>query len=460
MNQDEFAKAINQGLGRAIQHLQTHDAEPRLAAIEYACLKNTAYDPQCEETRDAYLFEIIELTGQSAYFLDRITQHLFLAEENYDLAQLYALTRMFAQTDFPEARKFLYERFDKFVTQKEMGGLDGDPWHRGMISLFSEDLLKLDGLDGLIWVADRLGQELNKPEDYYIDDSVLYEANERFGKNEVNNLFANLSTTNPNISIYSETLFVQEQKQLANRAKARKNRGYVDYQTFKTNLMRYEKGKVPLYISTGWSKRTATDKDLEEAALALLEISEPNLLAVYLRIFRWRRFPLGHDILLNHSQNEDEHVSHFAIEALVHVEHAEVRDLAIGLLELKTSAPLAIPLFTNNFYAGDLDLIRNAFNFIETSDDWHDFGWSFKRFFEVNLIPEAQDLLINLYEHTPCANCRLEFIKFMQQTNTLPNWIIEEGCFDCDSEIREFCKDISMAQSGRNFTFHVSRIKL
>ena len=50
MNQAEFAKAINQGLGRAIQHLQTHDAEPYLAAIEYACLNNTAYDPQCEET--------------------------------------------------------------------------------------------------------------------------------------------------------------------------------------------------------------------------------------------------------------------------------------------------------------------------------------------------------------------------------------------------------------------------
>ena len=468
MNQAEFAKAINQGLGRAIQHLQTHDATPYLAAIEYACLNNTAYDPQCEATRDAYLFEIIQLTGQSAYFLDRITRHLFLAEEYDDLAQLYRLTRMFVQIDFPETRKVLYERFDKFVTEKEMGGSDGSPWHRGMITKFSEELIILDSLDAVLWITNRLGQELNKQEDYYIDDSVLYEANEHFGKNEVANTLTDLAATNPNISAYTKELQAQEQKRTSHQPnKTNRKRNFESYKEFKQKLLNYE-GDIPPYIPIGWSNRVnwgnkqSANEDtavFNEAATDLLQTKEPRLLTAYLRIF-WRNpFPLGCEPLFPFTKHDDEEVVEAALDALAHFEHPTIRELAVTNLQRKEHIASAINMLTKNFHEGDFQLIADALTAVASGDDWHDVGWVFHRgLMKSHLSPEAADCLIMLYENTPCSNCRLEFIKFMNQTNTLPNWIIEEGCFDCDPEIRQFCKELSIVQSEKNFTHHESRI--
>jgi hypothetical protein len=73
----QFKRALEPGLGRAIQHLRNNDPTPYpyLDAILEACFKHSVFDPQCNESLGPYLFEAIKLTGKLSMFRARFGKH-------------------------------------------------------------------------------------------------------------------------------------------------------------------------------------------------------------------------------------------------------------------------------------------------------------------------------------------------------------------------------------------------
>lgn len=435
MNEDEFSKAIRKGLGRIIPYLQTHDAQPFIDTIMYACLHNTAYDPQCEGSRAAYLFEIIQLTGQEAFFMERITKQLYTTEAQDDLVQLFELTRRFAQTTFPEARQTLYQRFEQFVEHREMESEIGDPFHRAVVFLFSGELMVLDGLDGFVWIADCLGSKILRDQAYLVDECVLSEAQEQFGESVVSVLLSQLTPTSQNIAAYATAIDKNLERIRESPSRTKDAR---DYQSLKTKLLSWE-GNIPRSIPMIWGKKHATDQELIEAANDMLNITDPPLLTAYLRIFSWRQFPLDHVILMQLAQTEDKEIAAAALQALSNITHPDIRNLGIELLSARKHIDVAIELLTNNLAAGDLEIVYQALDSIDTSEDWHDAGFAFERLIQSNPTPEAQEILIMLYENTPCSYCRRYFIEEMAKSLTLPEWILSEARFDSDYDTRAFC---------------------
>ncbi|MCL4265128.1 MAG: hypothetical protein KJ069_18070 [Anaerolineae bacterium] len=436
MDESEFSKAITQGLGRVIPYLQTHDALPFMDAILEACLHNTTCDPQSEGSRAAYLFEVIHLTGQVSFFKDHIVKQLELAEDYHDLTQLFELARMFAQLENQDARQVMYRHLMKAI---EQSNVEGTPYNIGLVDALADELMELDGLDGFLFVIDQIGAKLQQDDTHRIDDCILREAKYRFGDNEVDEFIVQFSATNPNVGAYARA--IDEYLKRIHESSPPAKCSY-DYKAFKARLLNWQ-GNIPPFIPIVWGNKHATDQELVEAATDIINITEPNLLTAYLRIFRWRRFPLDHTILMNLAQAEDEQIAIAALDALGNITHPDVRHLALGLLSTKTHIALAIKLLTSNPSNCDFELIYQALDSVYTSDDWHDVGWSFKRLVEIRPSPEARDVLITLYENIPCSNCRRAFIKAMQKSFVLPDWIINEGKYDSDSDIRAFCIELT-----------------
>lgn len=68
----EFAPILTIGLGRALLHLREHDAAPYRKAILHACLHSMVYDRQTEHSREQYLLDIINLTGERDFYRSHI----------------------------------------------------------------------------------------------------------------------------------------------------------------------------------------------------------------------------------------------------------------------------------------------------------------------------------------------------------------------------------------------------
>ncbi len=110
---DEFEKQLRQGRGGVILYTLTHIPLPEnyREALLNACLNDLRYDHQCEHSRGEYVFELIQIAGNSDYYRGQILTKLKTMdaseETKYDLLQLMHLTRLFAQSGDLEARNAL-----------------------------------------------------------------------------------------------------------------------------------------------------------------------------------------------------------------------------------------------------------------------------------------------------------------------------------------------------------------
>src|SRR5262245_4489276 len=103
------------GLGRAILHLQQHNAAPYRDAVLHTCLHNTIYDRQIEGGKGAYVHDIIELTGDKTFYRQQILDTAAtITGEVYDrdASHMFDMVQVFAQHGDEQARKVIYDLFD------------------------------------------------------------------------------------------------------------------------------------------------------------------------------------------------------------------------------------------------------------------------------------------------------------------------------------------------------------
>lgn len=60
---DEFARIIEASLGRAVRMARHHRSAVYREAILNACLHNTVFDPQVEDSKAVYLLDLIRSSG-------------------------------------------------------------------------------------------------------------------------------------------------------------------------------------------------------------------------------------------------------------------------------------------------------------------------------------------------------------------------------------------------------------
>lgn len=422
---DEFARVLRIGLGRAVLFLRERDTRPYRETILHACLRNMAYDPQLEGSRARYLFDVIEATGDAASFLQPVTAALVDARGYWDTEQLFDLAVCFAQAGYDAARDAVYAKFDRSDAEEPFLGAGA--------------LVDLDGLDGLLHVADRLGQALLTDPQMNIEPHGLWLAQEQFGAETVHRSLADFAGKNPHIAAYLQAVVAERERQAQHPASPRATLETADYATVKAAIAEYGSRGVGVVVLQRWG-RQASDTDLARAAADLLAETDEDRRVAYLRIFRKRRFPLDPGPLLPLVRHPNDRLAAEAFNALSLITDARVRALALDLLEDDGLAGArrgrGAELLEQNPAPGDVVLMTRLLSQRRDPEELHSLGFGILDLLAAHPAADAAPALLALYEFGPCSVCRGRCVERLHDHRALPDWLVEECQHDADLDLR------------------------
>ena len=206
----EFMKQAKIGNGRAYSIFAVNRESDFTEQVLDLCVHNYGYDPQCEGDRADYALQFIrELEeSQRQKVLAAVKKQLSEIEISWDwdIDQLFKLAALLSKLYDTEFGEILRKRFDT-CSRDEL-------WEFPKVSL-----LMLDGFDGMVRLAQRLGKMLLTDEEWWEDDSDMYcVPNMKF--EEVKERLTELSKTDGNIKTYlDEVNDVEESEKRRERYK-------------------------------------------------------------------------------------------------------------------------------------------------------------------------------------------------------------------------------------------------
>lgn len=420
MDLDEFARVATAGLGRAILHLQTHDSSPYRTAVLEACLHDTRYDSQSEESREQYLFELINLTGEPGFYRDHLLRAFRRVWHESDYDQIVSIIGLFAREGDKEARQLLYDAYTASA-----------PWDA---SRLPDVIVELDGTAGLLFVAERL------PTETYDGDLIIHPpsylvhlASEKDDPKSVQRALAKAAPTSPRLAAFRAAARPPSaRRRAASDRVARLLQQPPDYKYVRRRLAAGAHDAGTLLSLWG---RHATESEIERAAADLLRESDPRRVRAYLRLFHHRRFPLDPAPLLDLAESAPERgIAHAALFALKMVADPRVRARALDLLSWGDGR--GARLLTANYEDGDYARIEQALLTWRDRDGLEDLGWGLQDVVEAHPIAEAAPALLALYERGPCSQCRRSAVDRLRQIAELPAWLGAECRYDASPAIR------------------------
>jgi hypothetical protein len=403
-----------------------------------ACLHARSYDPQCEGGRAEWLFDILtgpRVSGELARTLvDRLGEP---SPDHWDTTQRTYLARELARRGFDAARSYLYSCLRREEDSADVTGV--------------EDIIALDGADGLIHVATRLGEMLRDDPSFWSDDRALKHFDETRGEGAARRILDAAAAHSGPIAVYLRHIDAREPpEQEANRA-------YVDLADVRfkpgaankhVDRMRSisaeavihdietEDPGVNLYWFWGWS-RNADDESLGRVFEAMLHQAHPGRLVKYLRVFSRRPLAAFDPRMLPFADHPDLEVRRLAHVALSNYAHAEVRSLALRKIAMGQSSEKIIPLLAKNYRTGDAHLIERVLMTPPDREELHSLVSDLAEVIRANPVSELSRTMLFVYEESPCSLCRHEAVKALRHCASAPSWLLEEGRHDASDEIRE-----------------------
>jgi hypothetical protein len=457
MNKRTFRRALRYGFGRAILHLQQHDAAQYRDDIVDGCLHDWTGLPNHHYRRADYMFEIVSLTGERDYYRDHILKAVGSASDDLDGHHVFELARLLADAGDEAARDALdraWERmpFDVYLAYNVIA-------FHGSAGLARVVQMRLDRIDadGEIRTADDI-----------IGWWVIDDANERWGKRAVAAAMRDAGRADSRI------------KALWTDVRQRVAQGRQDQEASSDPPpLAYE--QVQPYLAwpgsdppdwdpfglalDGW-RREAPDDEWRQMAeeLAVLPVDDlrwqhaldwlygrraypgdPDRLIATVRAARLDRYPTNP---YNAYIPTTERVALDAMQALAQMTHPAVRSFALELLETSKWTGEAARLLARDFWPaagmlageyvdGDLELLATTFRRERSEQQRHGICGAVLAI-DKQLEPvEAPPVLLLLYEHIRCFECREDLLVRLIDHAALPAAIAAECCFDADIVLRE-----------------------
>lgn len=426
LNKSEFEKSLRIGLGSAILHLQSQDYSLYEDSILNACLHNISYDPQIEGYKTSYLIDIIKLTDNVGFFREQILQATSLIDEDtdyHDVRHLVELTSAFAKEGDSEARKIIYNIFNANLE-------DEDP-------LGGRNIIEIDGIEGFVYVATKLGDLKQNDTEPKADDYYLWTLEEIIGEETAKIQLSEIRQLNKSLDFYLNLVEKSRYKPKSSREVFAPAQTYAEVKATSKNI-----SSNLVY----WGQ-TASKDDLELVAYEFIKEHDPNSVVQYLRLFRRVPFPLEPQLLFRFMDMEHPSgifLSAMTISALALIEHPSVRELALSLINEDKHSGLAVRLLARNYEEVDWKLIENLGEKITDPDEYHDFARSVQDVFELQSSSSATQTLRNMYYNNPCSFCREIVLDRLHRIGGLNTTILDECRYDSNLDIREWTEKITL----------------
>lgn len=440
-----FEHVLRAGLGRAVLYLRQHDPAPHRQTILNACLHNVALDRQLEGTRVEYLLDILDATHEVEFYQTQVLnalEKLTEVTDEYDIDLLYALAMTFAQRGDVQARTAIYRKFD---TMPGLGGFTG-----------ANAIIDLDGLNGFLYAAKRLREELLTHGDEFVVGENIYFLDEPFAKVlkartwkvQVKQLYGQ----EPHVGWYIRGIVAETETPTTVAGPKPFDLASFPYEGIKSLIDHSNPKNSERWRLWSWGKQASTD-DILRAATDLLAETDPQQLLLYVDIFRKRAFPLepiklvelaknGHDPLMlrGPGANQTDHLALWAINALENVAHPDVRACALDSIRTGYLVARMVGLLKSNFVDGDWAIIQKLTDRDSDPDEYHTLGFNVWELFDRHPVQAAVGSLLNLYKKGLCSLCRCRAVERLHALGAIPAWMREECLYDANLELREAAK--------------------
>ena len=414
MDKQQFRESLHLGLGRAILYACHHDVTEFRDIILDACLHCYSYDVQFEGTRADYMYELVGLLPDKAFYHDAILTSLAQAGDDWDAVQRFRFAARMANGD-ENARRNMRDQYNPGPTYGESIAIN-----------FLDQ-----GIPGLLFVAEKIGELLlTKPDEVDIG-LVISLSIDDFGEQATWNALRNAGRDNPRIEAFRQASEASRKPFVKDPVRAK-----LPSMPYAELLRTVRWNKFSLLWT--WGEK-ASDQELDLAARGLIAALDPKEQLRHLRIFNRRRFPLSPDVLIALSGVEAERIGFSAVQALSHITHPDVRDLAFQLVKSDVWwRGESIALLNNNFKPGDHEIVRGWFEAEQDRRAQHTLGMDMKEFWKNHPDQTTEvPMLQSLYEKGPCSECRERAVERLIELDALTDQIRAECAYDANSDIRD-----------------------
>ena len=401
------------GLGRLRLHFLNHGLEEHREPLFHACLKNLVYDTQCEVERAPWLIQL--LTPEREAELARLLlQTLPKTRGLRDRAQQCSLCFHLARKGHAEARQALYLGFR--ITR------DGEVFA-------ADEIINLDGADGLRWVSRQALQCRWLRDRQGTLESFIRHYEHRAGKGSARSVFASCPELDPYWPGEQLAPFAGEGRRAwleANKEFAALSVGEV-LKKIRSSTSRYS-----IQGLKAWAKAATREKQ-KEVADALIDESDPHRLGHLLTVFQQK--PLSRSSrhvnrLLALADHQEQWVRLRANQALAEVRHPAVRDRAISQLKAQNWLQSEVLPLKSNLMPGDCVLFDRHLRVSPNDFQHHRLIGDLVHIMQANPWPELLQVMLFVYETSPCTSCRHEVYELMSNLGIAPEWVTCEWPHD------------------------------
>ncbi|MCW1925108.1 hypothetical protein OKA05_21280 [Luteolibacter arcticus] len=420
LSKAEFTRALMTGHGRALIHAERCGTEGLRKEILEAALFSKVYDAQCNGLGEAWLARLCTL----AELVDTIISRDHGIDGD-DGPLRCALLKEFVLQGHEAARPALREmcRYDEN---------SGD-----LLACF--EIVEVEGEDGFIFAADRIGERLLTDKEYWADSSLFCMMDEKAGEGRAMAILDRESPGNPHVAAYRDAIVAGQAKQ---RPKPDRTPPAVDKLV---GLILASTKRIPRLPFFG--KEATPEERLKVAALDFTKM-EPVPLENYLCYFHRTGFPEFREEYLPLLRHPEKRVRWWAHSALSHHVEPQVREAAYEALA-RGEVAFFVKLLRSSGLPEDTEPLLAAMcapSILADADEAHEVVGSLRDLVKENGKMNDPRLSVWMYEFSPCRICRYHAVEIMAERSTLPEWIAEECLSDAYDDTREL---VSKYQGGR-----------
>jgi len=303
-----FFASSKRGTGEAILIAKKYPSIDFSKYIIKGVLKNYAHDGQSEPERATYIYDLISLSSQKETIRKFLLQALKTEKKDtWTLTHLFALAKIFAQNEDNEAKKAIFKRFLN-------NPIEASDW------VGYSEILELDGLNGLIYIAKKYGQLMKQKPEVWADDVIIRHFQEDNKNINVLEELKIVAKNNEYVKIYPDKIKQVEEI---------RNSHYHENQKTYENIIDEIIDKPRL---TYRKYKRLSEAEIRLVAEALIKEQKEENVEKFLIVFTHNKFPLE---------------SAFILELAKHKKNLTIRNRAIGSLKYLKSNEIRLSLNIN-----------------------------------------------------------------------------------------------------------------
>lgn len=411
--------SLKRGTGEAYLIVKNNPNIDFSTQIIKGALNIYAYDGQSEGDRAKYIFDIISISMQKDKIRKSVLQGLATEQDNtWNLTHLFALAKLYAQQNDTEVKQAIY---DRFLTNQ----IEGSDW------VGANEILELDGLDGLFYIADKFGKYIEQNPGSLQDDWLIRNFQDNNGHIKVYQELDRKAKSNKFIGIYLDNI---KQTTAGQRKHKSKSGHFIDIIDEILNSKPFISFK---------RKRNLTDDEVKKAARRLMEETDNSNIERLLDIFCFYKFPYDSQLILNFAKNKQtgkNRIAEYTIYALKHLKGKEIRIFAIDKIQNSKKPIGFLEILVSNYRKGDHKLLIEIAKKTRTEHKIEQLAGIYSEIYKLNRTRECKGPLEILYDKMNCAIHRNGIVEILIRNRVLSDKIKNEIKFDCNPETRKLTK--------------------